>query len=114
SEATAPLYRPGPTREGLYIDQAAHRIWIEGIEIAPPLSPAQYSLLELLYKQDGAICTRDEVVSAVWSEQEEAGGITDQAIDALVRRLRQRIKDSGSDHEYIETVRGHGFRLNQA
>ncbi len=38
-------------------------------------------------------------------------GISEQAIDALVRRLRDRIAAMDPDHAYIVTVRGHGFRL---
>ncbi len=37
--------------------------------------------------------------------------ISEQALDALVRRLRDRIAHVDSSHEYIVTVRGHGLRL---
>jgi DNA-binding response OmpR family regulator len=47
----------------------------------------------------------------VWSE-EEALGVSEQAIDALVRRLRDRIAAVDPDHAYIVTVRGHGFRFD--
>jgi DNA-binding response OmpR family regulator len=46
----------------------------------------------------------------VWPEEERMG-ISEQAIDALVRRLRDRISAVDPDHAYIVTVRGHGFRL---
>jgi hypothetical protein len=112
SEATAPLYRPGPTQRGIYLDRANRGVWVDGTELDPPLSAAQYRLLEYLYNRAGAICTRDEIVDVVWRE---AGihGITDQAIDALMRRLRGRLAAVGSEQEFIETIRGHGFRLVQ-
>lgn len=112
SESTAPLYRPGPTRRGIYLDRASRRVWVDGVEVVPPLSAAQYRLLELLCDRGGAIVTRDEIVAAVWPE-EASEGITDQAIDAVVRRLRQRLASTGCTETYIETVRGHGFRLRQ-
>jgi hypothetical protein len=112
SEATAPLYRPGPTQRGLYMDRANRSVWINGVELNPPLSVAQYRFLELLYNRPGGICTRDEIVDVVWADG-GIDGITDQAIDALVRRLRGRLEATGSEHDYIETVRGHGFRLQQ-
>ncbi len=40
-------------------------------------------------------------------------GVSEQAIDALVRRLRDRIAELDPKHQYIITVRGHGFRLDQ-
>jgi DNA-binding response OmpR family regulator len=58
------------------------------------------------------VCGRDEIVEAIWPEAAE-GGVSDQAIDALVRRLRERIGEVDPDHQYIVTVRGHGFRLDR-
>jgi DNA-binding response OmpR family regulator len=57
------------------------------------------------------VCTRDHVVEAVWPEA-ISEGVSEQAIDALVRRLRDRIAEIDREHQYIVTVRGHGFRLD--
>jgi len=110
ADATLPLESSGPNR-GLHIDKAARRVFIGGHELTPPLSLAQYRLLELLLDHGGKVVSRDEIVMAVWPE-EEAMGISEQAIDALVRRLRDRISAVDPDHAYIVTVRGHGFRLD--
>jgi biotin operon repressor len=109
ADATLPLALDGPNR-GLRIDQAARKVFVGGHELSPPLSLAQYRLLELLLENEERVVSRDEIVSAVWSE-EEALGVSEQAIDALVRRLRDRIVAVDPDHSYIVTVRGHGFRL---
>jgi hypothetical protein len=109
ADATLPLELTGPNR-GLNVDRAARRVFIGGHELDPPLSVAQYRLLELLLDREGEVVPRDEVVNTVWPE-EEATGITEQAIDALVRRLRDRIAEVDPDYTYIVTVRGHGFRL---
>jgi len=109
ADATLPLELTGPNR-GLRIDRAGKRVFIGGHEMIPPLSVAQYRLLDLLLAREGQVVSRDVVVSAVWSEEEEVG-ISEQAIDALVRRLRERIAAVDPDHVYIVTVRGHGFRL---
>jgi hypothetical protein len=110
ADATLPLALSGPNR-GLHIDQAARRVFIGGLELTPPLSVAQYRLLELLFEREGEVISRDAIVEAVWPE-EETMGISEQAIDALVRRLRDRISAADPDHAYIVTVRGHGFRLD--
>ena len=109
ADATLPLELTGPHR-GLRIDRAARRMFIGGHELTPPLSPAQYRLLELLLDHEGQVVSRDAIVAAVWPE-EEGVGISEQAIDALVRRLRDRLSAMDPDHAYIVTVRGHGFRL---
>ncbi len=97
-------------RRGIRIDRDSHRVWVGDYEIVPPLSSAQYHLLELLYDRAGTVCSREEVVHAVWPDALEEG-ISEQAIDALARRLRERLAEVDPDHTYIVTVRGHGFRL---
>jgi hypothetical protein len=109
TDATLPLELSGPNR-GLRVDRAARKVFVGGHELTPPLSLAQYRLLDLLLGNEGQVASRDEVVATVWTE-EEALGVSEQAIDALVRRLRDRISAVDPDHAYIVTVRGHGFRL---
>ena len=111
AEATVPLVFERGKRSGLYLSKEKHRVLIGGKELSPPLSLAQYRLLELLYDEAGRVCSRDEIVEAVWPEASEEG-VSDQAIDALVRRLRERIGEIDPDHQYIVTVRGHGFCLH--
>ena len=110
ADATLPLELTGPNR-GLRVDRAARRVFVGGHELTPPLSLGQYRLLELLLDREGGVVSRDEIVVTVWPE-EETMGISEQAIDALVRRLRDRISALDPDHAYIVTVRGHGFRLD--
>lgn len=113
SSATAPL--PFEVPENLMngrlrIDPASRRVFVNDIELDPPLSPPQYRLVELLFIHTGRVCTREQVVDAVWPET-NGEGVSEQAIDALVRRLRDRLNEVDPDWDYILTVRGHGFRL---
>lgn len=113
SGATAPLPFELPENIGgrLRLDRESRRVFIDDEEIDPPLSLPQYRLLELLYTHNGTVRTRDEVVEAVWPDV-VGEGVSEQAIDALVRRLRDRLAEYDPDVQYIITVRGHGFRLN--
>jgi predicted component of type VI protein secretion system len=109
AEATAPLvFEPHP--QGLRLDMEGKRVRVGGLELDPPLSLAQYRLLELLYQDPGRVFSRDELVAAVWPE-DERDGISEQAIDALARRLRERLAEVDPAAQYVITVRGHGFRL---
>jgi hypothetical protein len=110
TDATLPLEAVEPTRR-LRLDGLARRVWIGSQEIRPPLSPAQYRLLELLYEPVGQVRSRDEIIGSVWAEAER-DGVSEQAIDALVRRLRERLSEVEPDGLYVITVRGHGFRLD--
>jgi hypothetical protein len=113
SGATAPLPFELPSNIGgrLRLDRESRRVFIGDEEIDPALSLPQYRLLELLYIASGSVCTRDEVVETVWPDV-VGDGVSEQAIDALVRRLRDRLAEYDESHQYIITVRGHGFRLD--
>ncbi|MFW5708874.1 MAG: FHA domain-containing protein [Chloroflexota bacterium] len=113
SGATAPLPFELPTNIGgrLRLDRESRRVFIGDEEVDPPLSLPQYRLLELLFINNGSVCTRDEVVDAVWPDV-VGEGVSEQAIDALVRRLRDRLAEYDPEYQYIVTVRGHGFRLD--
>lgn len=111
TDATLPLTFEPPTREGnLTIDEAQRAVFIKEKQLNPPLSLAQFRLLELLFNKKGAVCSRDEIVEVVWPGT-DGEGVSEQAIDALVRRLRDRLSEL-DDYNYIVTVRGHGFRLD--
>lgn len=109
-DATVPLTLDDSKGPGLRLDKVGRRVWVCRQELTPPLSLAQYRVLELLYDGQGRVCSRDEIVEVVWAE-EEAAGVTEQAIDALIRRLRDRLAELDPEHQYVATVRGHGFRL---
>jgi len=108
-EATMPLTALGITPQGrLQVDVSARQVSLGRAILDPPLSPAQFALLELLTNAAGAVVTRDQAIGAVWPDA--VGGVTDQALDALVYRLRERLAELHADYEYVVTVRGHGFR----
>ncbi len=109
SEATAPL--PGQRGLGLYVDRAERQVHVHGQVLSPPLSNQQYQLLAMLAERPGKVYSRAEIVDAAWPG-EAAEGVSDDAIDALVRRLRQRLAEVDPEHEFIVTVRGYGFRLD--
>lgn len=110
SDATMPLLDGGkPGR--LVVDQKSRRVWVRQQQLVPPLSAQQFKLLWLLYESQGQVLSRMDLVAAVWGD-DQSMGVSDQALDALVRRLRERISALDPTHQYIDTVRGHGIRFN--
>ena len=104
----------------LRLDRKSKRVWLavdhnldqkEEVEISPPLSLAQFRLLEELYINQGRVISRFDLISAIWGES-QALEVSVQALDALVRRLRDRLTAVDPTHTYIITVRGHGLRLD--
>jgi len=116
SDATMPLegLLPQSQRDSkrIVLDTKSRRVWIKGRELLPPLSLPQFRLLDALSQKAGMVVSRNELIQAVWQE-EESEGISEQAVDALIRRLRGRLAEVDPAHEYLVTVRGHGLRLEE-
>jgi len=117
SDATIPLdvhvtQKEDPSQR-LFIDQIARRVWIGEEELLPPLSVQQYDLLTMLYNAKSKVVSREDIITHVWGD-DAAVGVTEQALDALVRRLRGRLEKKDPTHAYITTVRGVGFMFENA
>lgn len=109
SDSTMPI-ESGPLRGRLIMDERTRRVWINQKALEPPLSPQQFRLLWYLYEHQGEIVSRQELIMAVWGEN--ALDVSEQALDALIRRVRDRLATFDPTHTYIKTVRGHGVRLD--
>lgn len=111
SDATVPLLDQNGRLGRLMLDPRSRRVWINQQLLTPPLSIQQFRLLSVLYERQGQVISRSELVAAVWGK-EQALGVSDQALDALIRRLRDRLATLDPTHQYIDTVRGHGVYLD--
>ena len=87
----------------LRLDRAAHRAWVEGVETE--LTPLEFRLLVTLYERRNRVQTRSALLDDVWDIQAE---LTTRTVDTHVKRLREKL---GTARDYIETVRGVGYRF---
>jgi DNA-binding winged helix-turn-helix (wHTH) protein len=110
SDATVPLSEDDTRAGRLRLDIRSRRVWVDDQLVDPPLSALQFHVLRVLYETQGQVVDRRQLVTEVWGE-EQAIGVSDQALDALLRRLRDRIAAIDPAYPYIITVRGHGIRL---
>lgn len=111
-DISPPMLREGtPGKTKLKLEKRSRRVWIGEREIIPPLSVLQFNLLDILCQQEGQVVPRSEIIYGIWGE-EDAVAVSEQALDALIRRLRDRLLEIDPQHEYIVTIRGHGLRLD--
>lgn len=73
-----------------------------------PLSPKEYSLLELFLRHPQRIFSRSSIIDHLWSIDDTP---TDAAVTNLIKDLRRRLKAAGMAEELIETVYRLGYRL---
>ncbi|MCO4748282.1 MAG: response regulator transcription factor [Proteobacteria bacterium] len=86
----------------LRISATSHRVWVHDKQV--DLTPLEFKMLLALAQTRGRAWTRDKLLQDVW------GGlnVTSRTIDTHVRRLREKL---GSGGDYIQTVRGVGYRF---
>ncbi|MEM7324535.1 MAG: FHA domain-containing protein [Actinomycetota bacterium] len=98
---------------GIWVDPDTGAVWVDAQRVEPPLSERQQALLELLADRTGSLVTRQEIVDVVWADV-AAEGVSAEAIDALVKRLRARLRTLQLHDDYLEVRRGRGVRLKPA
>jgi DNA-binding response OmpR family regulator len=110
SDATSTHPRPPAT--GLWLDEAAQDVWVDGQRLCPQLSPAQFCLLQLLVGHIDQLCSRAQIVAAVWPETVD--GVSEDAIDGLIKRVRARLGEIPNGDRYLKNVRGRGLILRSS
>ena len=90
-------------RDGLEVDLDAHRISVDNAETN--LTATEFRLLAELISNVGKVLTRNTLLDKVWGYQFDGYART---VDTHIRRLRQKL---GPYAEWIETVRGVGYRF---
>jgi DNA-binding response OmpR family regulator len=93
----------------LKIDEGKKEAVIDGE--AKKLSKKEYELLLLLYKNAGNICSRDEIIEAVWPESRDHSAISDATIDQLIHRLRLRVEPEPAKPSRIISKKAFGYML---
>lgn len=71
------------------------------------LSTREYRLLEHLMRSPGRVCSRMQLLEAVWDYSFDPGT---NVVDVYVGRLREKI-DAGHEPKLLHTVRGYGYVL---
>lgn len=91
---------------GLTVDLLQHRVMLDGRTIN--MKPKEFELLAFMLRHPGQVFSRDQLLDQVWGY--EFGGDT-RTVDVHIRWLREKIEEKPSKPNYLETVRGVGYRL---
>jgi pSer/pThr/pTyr-binding forkhead associated (FHA) protein len=107
---------PGGDRgPGLVVDANRREVHIAENLVTPQLSRKEFDVLAYLYLRAGEACSKDDIAEAGWPER-DAGQVSDQEITQCIHRIRRRIEQDRSDDagpvEFIESLRGFGYRLS--
>jgi DNA-binding response OmpR family regulator len=89
------------------LDAGSRRIWRDNHELQ--LSQKEFDLLACLMRNRGLALSRDILLERVWGMDYVGDGRT---VDVHVRWLREKIESDPSTPEYLQTVRGIGYRFD--
>lgn len=93
----------------LVIDKRRHEVIRQGERI--DLTPLEFQILELLASEPGRAWSRNNLLDRVWSTEYEG---YQRNIDPHINRLRKKLETDPKKPRYVLTVRGVGYKLNEA
>ncbi len=98
-------------KEPLMYDMETNTIRKGESVLSEQLTASEFKLLALLLKNPETIIDREQIVASVWQDAKSTAGVTDQAIDQLVFRLRKKIEDDPNNPAHIHTIKGRGIKF---
>ena len=84
----------------------AARVLVNGEEIT--LTSKEYAILELLFKNPDKMFSKSNIYESIWGDTYI---YDDNTLMVHISNLRNKLKDSDPEEEYIETIWGMGYRL---
>lgn len=91
--------------KGLILNQKSKRVSINGSEIK--LTPTEFKILEVLLERKGEVLSGEELFHLIW--EDDYYSKSTNTVTVHIRNLREKMRDSFEKPEYIKTVWGVGY-----
>lgn len=102
-----PSVEPDQLASGrIAIDKERHLVTVDGQPVEPTV--IEFKLLLALLERRGRVLSREDLLTRVWGLE---SSIETRTVDTHMRRLREKLGASGAQ---IQTVRGFGYRMDEA
>ena len=96
-----------PTEAGpITLDKNSRRVFLNGDALS--LTATEFKLLEFFLAHPGRVYSREQLLSSIWGEDTH---VTPRNVDVHIRRLRERIETQPDAPQWLQTVRGFGYRF---
>lgn len=94
---------------GLSMDISRHEVKVGNHLV--DLTPKEFQILHQFLRAPGTVLSRQELLNRVWGEDY---ALEEHALDVHIHSLRQKIERDASKPNFIVTIRGIGYKLQQA
>lgn len=92
--------------DDLEMNLTEHKVMVRSKQVE--LSPKEFKILAMLMSAPNKVFSREELLEQVWGL--DFYGDT-KTVDVHIRWLREKIEKDPSNPQYVQTVRGFGYRL---
>lgn len=102
---------PQPSAEKISFNPETNEVWQGKENLTDKLSPSEFKLLRYLIQNKEKVCEKEEIINAVWTDLQTQEGVTDQALDQIIYRVRKKIEEDPNSPIHVTTVKGRGYRF---
>ncbi len=95
-------------QQPITFDQSTNTIRKGEIVLSDRLTSSEFRLLYYFLLNPKKVLDREALIHEVWKDSASTLGVTDQALDQLIFRLRKKIEDNPNNPTHIQTVKGRG------
>ncbi|MCK9409236.1 MAG: response regulator transcription factor [Bacteroidetes bacterium] len=89
----------------LEINRSRYKVFVNKKEVFFPKK--EFEVLSFLVKNAGKVVTRETLLSQIWGSDVY---VIDRTVDVHIRKIREKL---GSNAEYIDTIKGVGYRMKE-
>lgn len=96
------------------LDERTGTVLRNGTALNDELTQLEIRLLAYFLRHVDELCEKDALIRQIWPDEKVTEGVRDDSLAQLIKRLRDKLETNDSAHNYIQTVRGRGYRFVQA
>jgi DNA-binding winged helix-turn-helix (wHTH) protein len=97
--------------QSIQYDANTNEIKQGDVILSDSLTSSEFRLLRYLIQNPDRVIEREELINAVWKDNATTAGVTDQALDQLIFRVRRKIEEDPNNPSHLQTVKGRGIRF---
>jgi DNA-binding response OmpR family regulator len=110
NSGTAVWTNAGDSQTGIQIDEKNHSVAVNGRPVS--LTPTEYDLLLFLYKHQGSLCRREDILMEVFHFSDPDPNAEKSLLNTHMGRLRAKVEVDPGNPRFILTVRSQGYKLD--
>jgi DNA-binding winged helix-turn-helix (wHTH) protein len=94
-------------------DEQRNEILKGDANISDLLTPSEFRLFRHLLINRNTTCDKETIINAIWKDSQTQEGVTDQALDQIIYRLRKKVEADPNNPQHIVTVKGKGVKFTE-